>query len=211
MPQSARSGLPINTSSPRPINGPNLHALSTLSESSTGHWERGSVSNNARSPPTRQSILIDAVSTDKKPTHHSPDTSSPPLAGTSRPSSSLAHPASPFHPRQAREGYGFRPPSGQSTPTGSASATGFSPFVSVSASSYVNEEETDHRPDGRSMDSLREEVRGELVKNGLTEVDTVEIQRGTEGLSVHSGIADEQGLGWAGVSVNSCSKWSYSC
>jgi GTP cyclohydrolase I len=48
------------------------------------------------------------------------------------------------------------------------------------------EDEADHRPDGRSMAELREEVRGELDKHGL-------------GLDSNGGIADEEGLGWPGA------------
>jgi hypothetical protein len=49
-----------------------------------------------------------------------------------------------------------------------------------------NEDETDHRPDGRNMDQLRTEVRDELVKHGM-------------GLDMNgAGIADEEGLGWPG-------------
>lgn len=51
------------------------------------------------------------------------------------------------------------------------------------------------------MDQLRDEVRTELVKNGITEEDdTIEIQRGTESLALQGGIADAEGLGWAGKS-----------
>jgi hypothetical protein len=49
-----------------------------------------------------------------------------------------------------------------------------------------NEDETDHRPDGRNMDQLRTEVRDELVKHGM-------------GFDMNgAGIADEEGLGWPG-------------
>lgn len=79
----------------------------------------------------------------------------------------------------------------------------------------------DHRPDGRSMDELRQDVREELVKNDLLETEdegddaqipkdsteedeTEELQRATQSLALVSGggIADEQGLGWAGELVN---------
>ena len=122
--------------------------------------------------------------------------------------------ASPFPPRQARDGYGFRPPSGQSTPTGTASSSTFSPFIPLSAGSSGfrrnrdDDDDMDHMPDGRNLDSLREEVRTELVRNGLTKDGSSSfgplVQHGTEGLAVQAvqavqgGIADEEGLGWAG-------------
>ena len=205
---SPRSGLPIPTSSrPAP---PNLDALLTLSESSTGAWERGAISNNARSPPTYSSILSDPSKfANTKPIRPSSTSASGPAASSSGTSgiasSSRGHlpngstNTSPFSPRQPRDGYGFRPPSGQLTPTG-AGSSGSSPFIPTSGRANDDDDE-DHRPDGRNMDSLRQEVREELSKNDLMGDEiSVEVQRGTEGLSIHGGIADEEGLGWAGDS-----------
>lgn len=73
------------------------------------------------------------------------------------------------------------------------------------------------------MDQLRDEVREELLKNGLGEGVGIEVQKGTEGLAIsdkqeeqdvieagsssqlvvqdQDGIVDESGLGWAGKSA----------
>lgn len=58
-------------------------------------------------------------------------------------------------------------------------------------------DEMDHRPDPRSTDQLRAELRSELV-NGLGE--GIHVQPGSDGLAVSEGrgIADEEGLGWPG-------------
>ncbi|ORX33740.1 hypothetical protein BD324DRAFT_683933 [Kockovaella imperatae] len=221
-----RSGLPIPTASRS--SGPNLQALSNLSESSTGSWERGHISSNARSPPRHSMLLVDHPpenrdgAADSSASSPSSRVEGPPFNGessTRQPNLSLSNlsldsrarsgPASgpsaqsPLYPRQPRDGYGFRPPSGASTPTGTGSSSNFSPFVPVSVTSIrYDDDDMDHMPDGRGIDSLREEVKTELVRNGL--VDEQEagtsgplVQRGTEGLSGRSGIADEEGLGWA--------------
>lgn len=115
----------------------------------------------------------------------------------------------PIYPRQQREGYGFRPTSGQTTPsasaTASASASGSSSQLAVqfgfgSASTNARarsralreagedeedgRDDYDHMPDGQSMDALREGIKGELVKAGI--------------VGSGQGIADEEGLGWPG-------------
>ena len=217
-PTNPRSGLPIPTASRS--SGPNLRALSHLSESSTGSWERGHISNNARSPPSHPAVLSEAGPSSTQSSPAKPRSTRPseksglPIASMSlgsKPPNGLSSHASPFYPRQPREGYGFRPPSGQSTPTGTASSSTFSPFLPVSAGNVrYDDDDMDHMPDGRGMDNLREEVRSELVRNGLVESEDGEtesgvvVQRGTEGLSNHGGIADEEGLGWAGQLCRSC-------
>ena len=75
------------------------------------------------------------------------------------------------------------------------------------------------------MDQLRDEVREELIKNGLGQDVGVEVQKGTEGLAIsdkqeeeevieagsstqlvaqdQEGIVDQSGLGWAGKCISS--------
>lgn len=150
---------------------------------------------NARSPPTHPSILSEDFKPSKSARGPSGLSTTQPLSAPSTSKLAQKDGGSPapshieispnaIYPRHQREGYGFRPTSGSSTPTGS-SASGLSPFVTVGSSR--EEDDTDHRPDGRSMESLREEVRGELVKHG--------------GLAEQNGhgIADEEGLGWPGT------------
>ncbi|RSH93940.1 hypothetical protein EHS25_006592 [Saitozyma podzolica] len=206
---------------------PNLSNLSLLSESSTGSWERGRMHGNARSPPTHPSVLSEgkpragpsslsqsveaagaagAAGADAGGSLLTPPPSTTGSNTASRPDkidlglahASHAHP--PFHPRQQREGYGFRPASGTTTPTGAAtsaaSAAGtFPSFPNVAlrprsvSTNENNEDETDHLPDGRNMDQLRTEVRDELVKHGM-------------GFDMNgAGIADEEGLGWPAKST----------
>ncbi|RXK36224.1 GTP cyclohydrolase I [Tremella mesenterica] len=112
-------------------------------------------------------------------------------SSTSPPTSNIK---SPLQNRQAREGFGFRPKSGQSTPTGSANGAFFSPYVSVE--SGRSDDEMDHRPDGKSMEELREDVRQELDMDEMEEV-----ERRFEELSPNGGIADEEGLGWPAKST----------
>lgn len=57
----------------------------------------------------------------------------------------------------------------------------------------------DHRPDGRSLESLRQDVRDELAKD-QREDDVIELKEKTDSLALQAqggGIADEEGLGWA--------------
>ena len=89
-----------------------------------------------------------------------------------------------------------------------------SAFPSFSSGRGYEDDDVDHRPDGRTLEDLRQGVRDELVKNDLIERDadadeTIELQKATQELALASGggIADEQGLGWAGKSwriVGSC-------
>lgn len=119
-----------------------------------------------------------------------------------------------LYPRQAREGYGFRPASGTSTPTGfggpgpiasgsssSAGAGGstgqlhptipYSPILMppgrAGGRKADDDDDGDHRPDGRLMEDLRQEVRGELVRTGMIE-------------GMNESVADEEGVGWPGGS-----------
>ena len=109
-----------------------------------------------------------------------------------------------MYARQQREGYGFRPKSGQTTPTGSSNGPAFSPFVTVSGG-RGDDDDMDHRPDGMSMDDLREDIRGELARIGLDHEGEESHGEGNDmALSLVSassnghGIADEEGLGWPG-------------
>ena len=207
MASTDKASQPIKASSPKAI-APNLNALSDLSSSSTGRWERGAQTNNARSPPTHPSVLSErAARRDKEKQAHplqfggSETVPTPPTTANRGPGQVAMPPGAPIYPRQAREGYGFRPASGQSTPTGLGGNHSFAPFPSMGHSRH-DEDDMDHRPDGRSMASLQAEVRQELIEGGLIEGsddEVAELQRATEGLGIASGgIADEQGLGWAG-------------
>ncbi|WWC89758.1 GTP cyclohydrolase I [Kwoniella dendrophila CBS 6074] len=227
---------PPGPTSARSIPTANLNNLSLLSESSTGSWERGRMIGNARSPPNSKSILdnpnglpnpnqnqnqsssISGGSTDKsnlnKPWPANQELSKPePSTGRVKfqPSNDIPH-----YTRQAREGYGFRPTSGSTTPTiqqsSSSSASSSSqqlnyPFPNVQrpkTQHTVDDDDEDHRPDGKSMDQLRSEVRDELEKNGLAlhqaargVVSDVAGENGEE-----RGIADEEGLGWPAKSTH---------
>lgn len=213
--------------SPRSIPTANLNNLSLLSESSTGSWERGRMAGNARSPPTN-SILADSLAAGVAPVaagvnvveggndlspssgakslrsggaYPQPQRPWPADKGLSRPNPAtgrVSFPSVPQYARQAREGYGFRPRSGQTTPTTGAEASLTYPFPSTSSSRVPrpkeDDDDLDHRPDGKSMDELRDEVREELDKQGLVQAakGVVEPHMGI------SGIADEEGLGWPG-------------
>lgn len=113
-------------------------------------------------------------------------------------------PLAPIYPRQQREGYGFRPASGQTTPTLNQGSSSAEQFGSASTNARGrsralreggdDEEEKegrddyDHMPDGQSMDALREGIKGELIKSGI--------------VGQGKGIADEEGLGWPGKSIS---------
>lgn len=59
-----------------------------------------------------------------------------------------------------------------------------------------DEDDDDHRPDGRTMEDLRREVQDELKKD-QREDDVLDVSRRAE-LVGQGGIADANGLGWAG-------------
>lgn len=209
-------------SKPKAVPTPNLDNLSILSESSTGSWERGRMHGNARSPPT-QSNILSGMSPRKSPpgpsalskVHaHGASIPSPPLSA--RPSQlDIGAPASnafsPLYARQQREGYGFRPKSGTTTPTGATSASGngnnsiggigapnqFFPipgvphFPAVGNRKQRDEDDFDHHPT-QTMDELRQDIRDELVPRQSSS------QEANEDHAEGSGIADEEGLGWPG-------------
>ncbi|OWZ65307.1 GTP cyclohydrolase I [Cryptococcus neoformans] len=217
--------------SPRSIPTANLNNLSLLSESSTGSWERGRMAGNARSPPTN-SILAESLAAGIAPVaagvnvveggndssassgakglraggaYPQPQRPWPADKGLSRPNPAtgrVSFPSAPQYTRQAREGYGFRPKSGQTTPTTGAEASLTYPFPSTSSSRVPrpreDDDDLDYRPDGKSMDQLRGEVREELDKQGLVQAakGVVEPHMGI------SGIADEEGLGWPAKSTH---------
>lgn len=184
---------------PRPIpkaaspkNVPNLGNLSRLSESSTGSWERGRMAGNARSPPDSSTLLANLSLNDQaKPQRSNAAPSRIPL-GEGR---------SAQYPRQQREGYGFRPRSGHSTPLDEGHQGPFSPILKpvAQAQRTRTEEEEDedekygyHQPDRISVGELRQGV-----KEGLERREG----EGEGSMVVKSpGIADADGLGWPGMS-----------
>lgn len=138
-PNPTPSRIPQATNSPRPIPTPQLNNLSLLSESSTGSWERGRMHGNARSPPTHPSLLADSLASGAGP---QPATQkawpanrglSSPNPATGRQNFPLAQ--APNYQRQAREGYGFRPTSGQTTPTHTGQGAAQFPFTAVNPAS----------------------------------------------------------------------------
>ncbi|WVN86651.1 GTP cyclohydrolase I [Cryptococcus depauperatus CBS 7841] len=212
---------PLSPQGAQPISAQTLNNLSILSESSTGSWERGKVAGNARSPPSKPSVLAEyhdqgAVSLPRREGaqktqafaslapeegmvgHGAPH---PWSAGKDMArSNSLAgrHSFSPVpqYSRQAREGYGFRSRSGQSTPVHSISVGGAYPFPNK----RDDEDDTDHRPDGRTMQDLRGEVREELENQGFLQEAARSVVTNT--LDDASGIVDEEGLGWPAKSTH---------
>lgn len=183
-----------NTASNRQTT-PNLGNLSRLSESSTGSWERGRMSGNARSPPNTTSAPSLANLSLR-------DDGSKPSLGLARPSHTSSGERSSSTtkvPRQQREGYGFRPRSGQTTPGDTESSHGpFSPVLNpVVKNGFTAKDDEDdedlkygyHQPDRISVGELRQGVKEELSKLGNQEGSLV-----VQG----PGIADADGLGWPG-------------
>lgn len=200
IPVASNSPLP-SPGKPRAIPSANLSNLSALSESSTGAWERGRQSGNARSPPASVSPLHKMSELSISGNGGASSASSTGSTGSGgRRASQFSHrtglgsPETSYH---VREGYGFRPASGHSTPTGS-SQPGPSPFIPYFPAAEparrhsTEEDDEDHRPDGRGVDALREEVKEELRRHGLN--DGAALLPNSEG----RGIADEEGLGWPG-------------
>lgn len=102
-------------------------------------------------------------------------------AGASAASSSAAAAGGrhgPLYPRTPIEGYGFRPHSGASTPTGTGSSLGF-----TQAASETVAQDEDKR--------LNDEVRAALTAPPQLSV-------GREAQLPEGGIADAEGLGWPG-------------
>lgn len=142
-------------SAPTPI--PNLSNLAHL-ESSTGSWERGPSNMNARSPPST-SVLeaqMQAIAVSASPVS--------PTSGAGPSSAPRA-----IFPRTPREGYGFRPQSGASTPA------------------LAEPEEQDAEADKK----FNAEVRAALIKPATVPV-------GADAKIPEGGIADVHGLGWPG-------------
>ncbi|WRT67330.1 GTP cyclohydrolase I [Kwoniella shivajii] len=220
---SAPAPVPAPTSS-RPIPTANLNNLSLLSESSTGSWERGRMHGNARSPPTQTSTLSAGLPGAPGSSNPNPNSTSgsatkpwPANQGLSSPVPSTGRVSfqkqvqPPNYARTPREGYGFRPTSGSTTPTHSQASSHQSnlayPFPTSGGQQYGysqrdrDDDDGDHRPDGKTMEELRSEVREELDQQGLIEAarGVVATQAGSE---EGRGIADEEGLGWPAKSTH---------
>lgn len=191
-----------------PVPVPNLNNLERLSESSTGDWERGRPAHNARSP-TQPSVLdahMRGMNLNKTPTAPSASQTSP--ASTARPGapSSIASVGSTgsasgstrstnLFPRQAREGYGFRPSSGASTPVVLRS-----PPVEAQASdeAEVESEPVESEPVTTELDS---QFNAD-VKRALQQPASLAV--GANALIPEGGIADAEGLGWPGKFALTC-------
>jgi GTP cyclohydrolase I len=153
---------------------------------------------NARSPPDNSTV---------------PSLSNLSLNDTPRQSLGLPRPVIPGRsgsvtkvPRPQREGYGFRPKSGQTTPAETEPSQGpFSPVLKpAKTASRARGEEDDeededddlkygyHQPDRISVGDLRQGVKDELNRQGQAESSNLVIQG--------PGIADAEGLGWPGQS-----------
>lgn len=179
---------PAQKTQPQPV--PNLNNLSRLSESSTGDWERGKPSGNARSPKTSTSVLeqtnakLNDLAIGDSPAQ-APRAANVQSGFVPEPSQHRAQ--SPLHPRLQREGYGFRPASGASTPTGSQIHQ--SPLVSAlpTDDKELEDEEMNTR--------LNDEVRNAL-KEPATSIATTTT---SNELLPPGGIADANGLGWPGM------------
>jgi hypothetical protein len=200
-----------SSSKARPI--PNVQNLHNLGNSSTGTWERGEQTINARSPPTHPAHLLQLTSS---------------TLSSRRDAAPLTRPHLPNLPSEPtiRPGYAFHPRSGPSTPTTTGPV--FSPFIHVpvgggnarasgSGSSGLNmgritaddDDDEDHPGRRETVDQLREGVKADLIRNGLGEDGSgIQVLPGTEGMSslaIANGIADENGLGFAGMRGDSCS------
>lgn len=157
---------------------------------------------NARSPPDTSSLLADLSLNDLKRSSAS-NARSPLGDGTG----SSTHKSAQY-PRQQREGYGFRPRSGQSTPMEEGHGQGpFSPVLKPVTQAQKQrvrndeeeeeeEEEDDdekygyHQPDRISVGELRQGIKDGLEKGG----------EGEGSMVVKTpGIADADGLGWPGM------------
>lgn len=193
---ASRLPRPIPTSKSPNQQTPNLGNLSRLSESSTGSWERGRMSGNARSPPEQSNApSLASLSLNDPTSRPSLGLPRPPASDRSASSSGTTKLARP-----QREGYGFRPRSGQTTPAETESSHGpFSPVLNPVKNGFTSrreEEDEDedlkygyHQPDRISVGDLRQGVKEELSRQG-----------GQEGSLVIQGpgIADAEGLGWPG-------------
>lgn len=182
-----------------PLTVPTRQNLDRLSESSTGDWERGRSSQNARSPtqPSTLEAHMKSMRLNKAPAVPStgaavkpPAPSSIASAGSAGSASGSAAARSHLFPRQQREGYGFRPASGASTPV---------PLTSPPA----GEVEPEHEEGSAEVDAqFNDDVRRALQQPASLAV-------GANALIPEGGIADAEGLGWPGeLLAESADKYS---
>lgn len=231
---TSRAPRPIPRSTRQPQASPNFDNLSALSESSTGSWEKGRLLNSTRSPTSGNMPLPDLAKSrlsqsegimniDNDTSQQQQSSSLSVNAEPIRPNH-INLPLAPIYPRQQREGYGFRPTSGQTTPTIPPPMTGSSssqlqlhqPGSSSSSAQFGSastnarararqqrgdddgeneDEERDARDDYDHMpDGQSMEALREGIKGEL-------IKSGIVGTSSGQGIADEEGLGWPGKST----------
>lgn len=180
---------------------PTQSKLDHLSESSTGDWERGRTTSNARSP-TQPSVLdahMAGLTLDHKTPRATtaPQSSAPPASHPAAPSSiasvasaasggsggSTSGRSSNLFPRQPREGYGFRPASGASTPVVLRSPP--------TEPQYSDETEIQQG----DVDELDSQFNAD-VKRALQQPASLAV--GANALIPEGGIADAEGLGWPG-------------
>ncbi|TXT13673.1 hypothetical protein VHUM_01040 [Vanrija humicola] len=158
--------------------------LSALSESSVGSWERGRQSANARSPPAT-SVLDDAYAKmrglDIGASAAAPPPSATAAAAAPAAASSSKEAPRVIYPRTPREGYGFRPASGASTPTGTGAHLR-SPAIAAQTTDDADLEADEAAEDAK----LNDEVR-----NALKEPVTAPAPAAPA-----AGIADAEGLGF---------------
>ncbi len=201
---------------PRPIPKAREAKLDALSESSVGSWERGKVANNARSPPSAPSILIGLDSSSDasaRPSYKQQDkyvlSSKFPHSNVGGvggkvntrvpPSGSQGPEQKVIYPRTAREGYGFRPASGASTPTGTS--TGHQLGSSLGVGSDSREEVSNEIDDQEAtIEDRQDEEFNEQFKKALKGIggQSGTSDAGSSGYLNGSSIADEEGLGWPG-------------
>ena len=148
---------------------------------------------NARSPPDASSLLADLSLNDL-------NSKLPQKVNVGVARSPLGEARSAQYPRQQREGYGFRPRSGHSTPLEESAQGPFSPILKpvTQAQRARRDEEEDedekygyHQPDRISMGELRQGVKEGLERSDEGEGSTMVVKT--------PGIADADGLGWPGT------------
>ncbi|WOO81398.1 GTP cyclohydrolase 1 [Vanrija pseudolonga] len=185
---SSMSSQSSNTGG-KPVQVPNMANLSALSESSTGSWERGRQSANARSPPAT-SVLDDAYAKmrglDIGTSAAAPRAPAPaPAPAPAAASSSTKEAPRVIYPRTPREGYGFRPASGASTPTGTGAHVR-SPAIAaqVTDDADVEADEEEAAADANFNDEVRNALKEPVAAPPASAA------------SAGSGIADAEGLGF---------------
>ncbi|KAL7424200.1 hypothetical protein Q5752_001786 [Cryptotrichosporon argae] len=200
-PPSAPVPLPA-AGQPRAIPLATASNLDLLSESSTGAWERGRMHGNARSPPS-VSYLSENLESLRVRDSHVP--AQPHADGREAPAApggpgKIALPRAPSYPRQPREGYGFRPASGTSTPTGPGhfGQLGSAPMSPPQTAEAADEPEGSDAEAAREAEAtdreMDEEVR-RVLRDGAPRV-------AEAGLVPGQGIADAEGLGWPAKSTH---------